>query len=271
VLTLGVLGLGCGTIMDPDLDRVQCWTDADCEKLGANFAGATCVESVCEASQAWTCAKHSPAMTTATAPIGIGFSLFDAIARKPIAGVNASLCTKLDVECTSPVTQTQSDVNGVVYVKMMPLFDGYIELKADGYDPALMFLPPSVSSVDLGKYPLASVAATSALGGQLGKAVKSGTSRVLIMTTDCSMQPASGVAVTGENLGEDVIRFYAVGGVPTFTGTSTDSDGVAGFINVIPGPVTIHAELDNGQRVGRVGLFTRPDVVSIRRLQPWTD
>jgi hypothetical protein len=113
--------------------------------------------------------------------------------------------------------------------------------------------------------------ATSVLGSQLGKPLIPGTGRVLTTITGCDMQTAADVTLTGENMGDDAARFFAVGGFPTFTATATDSSGFAGFVNVAPGSITLNATLESGRRVGRVALFVRPDYVSVRRIQPWTD
>jgi hypothetical protein len=204
-------------------------------------------------------------------PVGVDFSLIDAITQKPMVGVNASLCGKLDLECAAPGATTQSDSTGTVHFDIAPLFDGYVQLLADGYDPTMVFLPPTAEPLSLGVVPLASVTAVTLLGGQLGKSVMPDKGRVLLTTTGCDKQPAAGVMIQGQNMGADATGFYAVGGLPSFSGTSTDSSGFAGFFNVAPGSITLEAQLEDGTPVGRVGMIVRAGYESIRRIQPWTD
>jgi hypothetical protein len=135
----------------------------------------------------------------------------------------------------------------------------------------MMFLPPVLDAVNLGAYPLTSLMAVSLLGQQLGQPLMAGTGRILTTVVGCDQQPASGVALTGENLGDNAAGFYAVGGLPSLSGTSTDNSGFAGFLNIAPGSITLNAKTEEGHRVGRVALLVREDYVSIRRIQPWTD
>jgi len=269
-VALGLLGVGCSAVVDAG--RVQCSVDADCTKRGAEFANATCVASVCQALNPWSCAEHAPIATTSKAPVSVELTVMDAIAQTPLVGTSASLCKKLDFECTSPVARAMSDVAGTVHFDITPMFDGFVELKTEGYDSAMMFLPPTVESVHLGVLPLTTVESIGLLGASLGKTLMPGMGRVLTTAIGCDKQPAGGVTVSVEgDMGDEVVQFYAVGGVPTFAANATDESGFGGFFNMKPGQVTLSGTLEDGTPVGRAGFFTRPDFVSFRRIQPWTD
>jgi hypothetical protein len=269
VLSLGLLGFGCSAIVDAD--RVQCSTNADCTGRGGEFANTMCVKNFCEATDAWSCAKHTPLVAKSSKPISVEFTLFDAVSSKFVDNVHASLCGKLDLECTSPVAEIQTDTTGKVHFDVAPLFEGYVQLRGDGYDPTMMFVPPAVESIDLGQFPLTTMVATSVLTSQLGKPLLPGTGRVLVITTGCDKQTSGGVGLSGENMGDEAETFYAVGGFPSFTADETDESGFAGFVNVAAGSVTLVAKVAKGREVGRVALFVRPDYVSVRRIQPWSD
>ena len=269
LLVLGLLGFGCSAIVDAS--RPQCSNDADCTKRGAAFADTMCVSNYCEAVDAWSCAKHVPVTAKSSTPVSVDFTLFDAVSQNAVVGLDAALCGKLDLECSSPMSKTQTDDQGTVHFNVAPAFDGYVQLNAEGYDPTMIFLPPSVESTSLGRFPLTTMVATSVLGSQLGKPLLPGTGRVLTTIAGCDMQTAGGVSLTGENMGADAAGFYSIGGFPSFSAVSTDSSGFAGFVNVTPGSITLNAQLEGGEHVGRVALFVRADYVSVRRIQPWTD
>jgi hypothetical protein len=269
LLTFGTLGAGCSAVVDAG--RVQCTTDADCTKRGESFASSTCVESFCQVADAWSCAVHAPLVDKSSKKFSVDFNLFDAVSMKPAAGIDASLCGKLDIECSLPTGTMKTEADGVVRFDVSSAFDGYVQLNAEGYDPTMIFLPPVTEALSLGQFPLTTMVATAVLGGQLGKPLLPNTGRVLVTTTGCDKQTASGVTLSGENMGDDAAVFYAVGGFPSFTASETDSSGFAGFVNVLPGSVTLSAALSDGRKIGRVALFVRANYVSVRRLQPWTD
>jgi hypothetical protein len=269
VIVVSVLVSSCSATLDAD--RVQCTNDADCTKRGGKFAKSECVDNFCEAVDAWSCSEHEPLAAKSSKSVAVDFTLFDAVSMKTVGAAEASLCGKLDLECTAPMTKVTTGADGVVHFDVPQLFDGYVQLKAEGYDSTMMFLPPSLVDLSLGQFPLTTMVATAVLGSQLGKPLLPGTGRVLTTITGCDMNTTEGVVLQGENMGEDAEGFYAVGGFPSFTATSTDNSGFAGFVNVTPGSVTLNAELENGRRVGRAAIFVRADYVSVRRIQPWTD
>lgn len=263
------LCFGCSAIVDAG--RPQCSTDADCTARGADFANTMCVANYCEAVDAWSCTTHPMAMAKAGKSFNVDFTLFDAVSMKNVADIKADLCGKLDLECSSPASTLKTGDDGVVHFSVPSTFDGYVQLTGDGYDSTLMFLPPTVADINLGTFPLTTMLATSVLGGQLGKPLMSGTGRVLTIIAGCDMQAVEGVSLSGENMGDDAAGFYSISGFPSFSAVSTDSSGFAGFVNVAPGSITLNAQLENGRHIARVALFVRPEYVSVRRIQPWTD
>lgn len=211
------------------------------------------------------------AMAKAGKSFSVSFSLFDAVSMSTIPSIKADLCGKLDLECSAPAATVKTADDGVVHFDVPSTFDGYVQLTGDGYDSTMMFLPPTVADIDLGTFPLTTMLATTVLGGQLGKPLMPGTGRVLTTITGCDMQTVEGVSLSGENMGDDAAGFYSISGFPSFSAVSTDSSGFAGFVNVAPGSITLNAELDGGRKIARVAIFVRPDYVSVRRIQPWTD
>lgn len=268
-LALYVTGTGCSVVVDAD--RLQCSTSADCKSRGPEFANTVCVKNFCETVDEWSCTKHAALTTKSTAPVSVDFSLFDAVSMSTVSGVEAKLCGKLDLECAAPLAMMTTAGDGLVMFDVKPLFDGYIQLNRDGYDPTLMFLPPIMESISLGQFPYTMAAAAAFLGTQLGNPLLPDTGRVLTTIAGCDMQTTAGVTLLGENMGSDAVGFYALSGFPSLTATATDESGFAGFVNVTPGAITLNAELASGRRIGRASMFVRAKYVSLRRIQPWTD
>jgi hypothetical protein len=203
--------------------------------------------------------------------VSVDFTLFDAVTMTAVSGANASLCGKLDLECSKPMSKIQTDSGGAVHFDVPPLFDGYVLLSGDGYDPTMIFLPPAVEPIELGQFPLTTMIASAVLGSQLGKPLDPEAGRVLATIMGCDRQTVGGVTLFGENMGDEAESFYAVSGFPSFTAESTDDSGFAGFVNVEPGSVTLKAKLEGGREIGKVAVFVRAGYVSVRRIQPWTD
>lgn len=268
-LAFGTLGFSCSVVVDAE--RVQCSTDADCTGRGGEFANTVCSKNFCEAVDEWSCSKHPAQSSQSKQPVRIDFALFDAVSSMTVADVDAKLCGKLDLDCAAPLSTMKTGADGVVAFDVAPLFDGYVQLNRDGYDPTLMFLPAVTESVSLGEFPYTVSSAAAFLGTQLGKPLLPEAGRVLTTITGCDKELASGVSLEGENMGADAAVFYAVDGFPSFSATETDGSGFAGFVNVAPGSITLNASIGGGRRVGRAAIFVRAQYVSIRRIQPWTD
>ena len=269
ILTVMVAGAGCSAVVDAN--RVQCDTTSDCTSRGAAFADTLCVKNFCEVKDEWSCSDHSTLTSESKEKVSIDFSLFDAVSMSNVSDVDAKLCGKLDLDCSAPLAMTKTSDDGVVTFDVQPLFDGYVQLNRDGYDPTLMFLPTVTEATSLGQFPYTMAAAAAFLGTQLGKPLLPDAGRVLTTITGCDKATAGGVSLQGENMGDDAAVFYAVNGFPSFTATETDNTGFAGFVNVAPGTITLNAQIEGGRQIGRAALFVRSQYVSIRRIQPWTD
>jgi hypothetical protein len=229
------------------------------------------VANYCEAVDAWSCTTHPTAIGKAGKSFSVDFTLFDAVSMTNVTGVKAELCSKLDLQCLSPTSTLMVGGDGLVHFNVPSTLDAYVQITGDGYDPTLMFLPPSTADTDLGTFPLTTMLASSVLSGQLGKPLMPGSGRVLVTITGCDKQSVEGVSLSGENMGDEAAGFYSISGFPSFSAVSTDSSGFAGFVNVAPGSITLNAQLENGRKIARVAIFVRPDYVSVRRIQPWTD
>src|SRR6266700_7230961 len=108
----GMAGLGCS--LEVAAWRVQCSVDGDCAQRGAAFAGATCVESVCQPAATWSCLGQPPVVSTQPGPFQVRFHLTDLITQKPKVGVRSSLCHKVDVDCAVPAGMAIGDSSGLV-------------------------------------------------------------------------------------------------------------------------------------------------------------
>lgn len=263
-----ILAASCSALVDAG--RVQCSTDADCRQRGEAFADTMCVESECREIDPWSCAEHTPLVAESNDTVGLGFEVQDAVSANTLEGVQAQLCSKLDIECESPLDALSTDDTGQVSFDFKPLFDGYILLKKEGYDSALVFIPPIVASTTLPMVPLATLEDAKRIA-LLGHEIKPGLGRVFTTIFGCDMQASEGVALVGENMGTEAVPFYSQNGLPSFSSSATDDTGAAGFLNVTPGSITLEATLEDQRRVARVALVVRPDFITIRHIWPWSD
>ncbi|HKU41139.1 MAG TPA: hypothetical protein VJR89_23415 [Polyangiales bacterium] len=270
-LALGLFGFGCSAVVDAD--RAQCETTSDCRARGEAFENSVCKKNFCEVEvvDEWSCTEHGMLTSDSKKPISVDFSLFDAVSMNTVSGVEARLCRKLDLECAKPVAMMTTGSDGVVQFDVAPLFDGYVEVRRESYDTAMMFLPVINEPTSLGQFPYTEAAIAKLLGVQLGIEINPAAGRVLALVAGCDKQTTAGVSLVGENMGTEAHSFYAVNGFPSTTATETDSSGFAGYVNVAAGSITVNAELEDGRRIARTGLFIRPGWITMRRFQPWTD
>ena len=249
---------------------MQCSVDDDCARRGAAFAGATCVESVCQADATWSCIGRAPVVSTQPGPFQVRFHLTDLITQRPKADVRSSLCHKVDVDCAVPAGMALGDSSGQVTLQVPAAFIGYALFQADGYLDTLYFFNPIVDhDQEIPTVNVASPAAGAAIVQQLGRSQLADRGNATILAQDCTGTPAPGVSFSTPN-GDDLsIPFYVVGGLPTATASATDETGNGGMINLPAGAVTVKGALAaSGLTVGEISLLTRAGAVSYSQIVP---
>lgn len=273
-LSLGACLALCGCSLALKTDAEQCVTDADCTTRGSDFANTICQASVCvEKPEAgpppdpkWGCIGtveplQAGKMDTLTSQI------VDLISGKPPQGVSLKLCNKYDPTCAAPLGTPMLDMDGKVSVTVPSDTEVYLEITGGDYIPTLLFLDHRAEAQnpqDL-LVPMSIVQSTAM---QVSVPYDNTKGIVLIRTTDCTLKPSAGVAVTVFPAGGST-RFYTVGNLPTPNASQTDNAGNAGFINVDPGTPTITGTVGpEGKTYGVVPTLVRAGYMSAVIVRP---
>lgn len=258
--------LGCSVVVDAD--RKQCRTDADCTARGPAFADSVCKESFCEAADPrWSCLGSPLAPAAGPGPFDVTMHVQDLLTQQPLSGVDANVCTKVDVECSSPRFSTKSDAAGLVALSINAAFSGFVALTSDEIVPTRYFFnPPINADREIAALSLSRPVARAALLGQLGAMPERGD--ILLTATDCQGAPAEGVKFALTPSSDDAIQYYLVNGLPSPASGSTDSTGYGGFANVIPGTWTVTGQLADGRALPPLSLTVAATTITWSRMVP---
>jgi hypothetical protein len=199
--------------------------------------------------------------------------LQDAVSSKPLGGVTAQLCKKLDVTCENPIGATiVSDDNGGVTMPIEAAFDGYVLMRDPKIAPALYFLTaPASGDLDLPTVPLATpFQANGIVLSAGGNTWMPDRGIVLLNAFDCLGQPAANLTYSiGGTIDPATFIFYLVGSYPTTNSTATDYTGYGGLVNVPVGVSTIAATLNpGGHKVSTTSILVRAGFVSYSSVTP---
>ena len=206
-----------------DADRVQCRTNADCAARGGAFAGAICVDSLCQVDPAWAClSTGTPAASTQEPPYKLIVQVRGVVDQAPKVGAQVKLCRKLDVDCASPIATGVSDNGGTVNFSVdMKGFTGYVHVQSDGFVPSLFFFNPPIDRDTTTPVSLASTLENQGLLFTLGRQPSPGHGNIVISSRDCTGVPAAGVSYSSPNADAMTSTFYTVADLPTGAATAT--------------------------------------------------
>jgi hypothetical protein len=251
-------------------DRVQCHTNEDCASRGGAFASASCIDSVCKPDPTWECLAASQMPSPQAPPFRIAVTLRDLVTQTPVANAQVKLCRKIDVDCATPSSAGSSDGHGEVsFTVDMVDFTGYLAVQASGIVPKLYFFNPPVDRDQAVTVSLASPAAYTGLLLQLGRQPAPGHGSIVISAADCTGAPATGVTYATSNGDTLTSAFYTVKGLPTLSGTATDSDGYGGLINVPAGAATVDTSLVSPRtNLGTISLLVQDGAITYSRVVP---
>ncbi|HEX2657675.1 MAG TPA: hypothetical protein VHU40_05365 [Polyangia bacterium] len=195
----------------------------------------------------------------------------DLINQMPVAGAQAKLCRKIDVDCLMPVGTATSQADGTVTftVDMSGSFAGYISVQSEGSVPTLYFFYPDVDRDQTVMISLASPLANAGLLFQLGRTAAAGHGNVVISSQDCTGAPAAGVSYTTTSGDDMTAAFYTVGSLPTLKATETDSGGYGGLIGVPIGSATVSATLAKPHTdLGTISLLVQEGAITYTQVLP---
>jgi hypothetical protein len=267
----------CSLIVDSD--RQQCSTSAECTETGGNSALA-CIDGICLEAEPdagpstaadWSCLGSVAEPTNS--PITFRILVTDFVRRTPIEEVQAKLCGRLDVDCSTPVEGAISELEaGILAVTTRANFPGYIQVESPGKLPTLAMLNPYINVNADGprdvEVPLATanviraISSVSGVPADLDSGVVSGAVR------DCQLELAAGARMNFEGMSANSVQFvYEVNGLLA-VGSETTSTGLFGAVNLPPGFGKLTATTANETRIGGIGFLLRPGHVTVLNLVP---
>jgi hypothetical protein len=231
----------------------------------------------CERGKQWSClGKVSwPAMSPGLTSIKLGVIVLDGLTSKPLEGIAARACAKIDAACTSPLDTGTTDATGkarlTVPVTSQPAgFFGIIELSGPGLLPVLGFPEPTpVSDMDLPALPTLSITGFAAAAQSLGMVPDSTRGHAELLVRDCQFDVATGVTFDIDSADASSIKAYFSGGLPSKTAVATDSSGIGGIFDIPAGPATITAKLAaTGQVIATAQIIVRQGALTVTTLMP---
>ncbi len=256
--------LGCSLLVEAE--RKVCSTDLDCQNRGPEFAASLCVDSYCRTDPKWACAEL-PATTQTQSAVQASITVMNMVDFAGLAGVHISLCGTLDLQCLTPLAESDTDATGVALVNVPQSFGGYAMVESTAIEPYLFFPNfPVEDGNSLGTVVVSPKGGLQSLASQLGDIVMSGRGLIVAQVLDCQQQYMVGASVewVGNMTGSH--PYYALNGIPSGTATVTDSTGVAGLLNALPGTMGVTAKF-GGRTVGQVSVLVRDGYVSFRAIQ----
>jgi hypothetical protein len=270
VLVLACLtSASCSVLIDKD--RVQCTLDSDCRDRGPEFAGAVCVDSVCNPDPVWGCLgtvvfpKPPPGMFTVTIHVR------DLVNQAPIPGVTGRLCERPDTDCKMPLSgDIPATPLGDLQLPVRSGFDGYVELNAPGRMPGLYFIyPPVDSNREIPLVPLLETALVEALAELNMKMLVPDRGHILLGGYDCQRKPAEAITLSVTDADDQTAGFYVLNNLPKIGAPFTDASGRGGFINVKTGieAITANVAADN-RKIATVSLLVRPGMMTFTSIVP---
>lgn len=308
-ISLGLLvsaGAACSLLLDTSTE--QCSVDQDCTNRGGSFVGLTCQNHVCVGTDGgsdaappteagpWSCLGNVEIPDGSQQQVNVVVPLVDLSTKAPVTAtdVAARVCAKIDVNCTSPLTTTAPDANGLLHLTLAAGFDGFVLITPivpssdagagdagdagdageagppDIFVPSFVFFnPPIAKDLVYATIVLVRLSALGQIAQVEGTAIDPSLGAVFMETVDCNATPAAGVSVTLDSTSSTTQGFYFDKGLPVLNAPSTDVSGYAGFVNVPLGTRTIKGTLEaTKQSIGSATVFTRQSMISYTVMAP---
>ena len=147
---------------------------------------------------------------------------------------------------------------------------GYFEITSPDAITTLSFPPEHLH--DGIEYPLMKLVPLATLTGYadaFGTALDMTLGHIIFGTLDCQQTPAAGISATIDLELPSTRLFYLRDDLPSKTATSTDKAGLAGYINLGKGTVTVTGTLaTTKQKIGSRSVLIRPGAVSFFGVGP---
>jgi hypothetical protein len=187
----------------------------------------------------------------------------------PVPGAEIHACNTLDVSCASGFGSQTSDDAGIVTMSVPGGFDGYYEVRATNYTPAVLSRPAQYTSEfqDQGLAQIALIAE----GGALAGLTQDPNLTIAVLTAeDCTSEPAANITFTVGTPGSSEQVIYLANNLPSKAATATDSEsGSALIYNVPPGTLTVSASFaDTGNPIRTISTIARQGWLTFILIRP---
>lgn len=255
-------------------------SDAANTDSGATDAALDATADAGEYVPDWSCVGGVtwPAATTET--VFLTGEILDAVTDAPIAGVAATICAdRNDTDCADGIAAGPSGADGLITASLNTGmgtggngFFGYFRLAKEGYVDVFAFTYRPLS-MELPTPPterLFSPAAITVASTMIGVTQSEENGILIVRVRDCAGQYAAGADVSLGGTIDGSTQFYANGDVLELATSEsvTDSSGIAGFANVMPGSFTVTAAVAGIGTIGRMNAFVAADTMSHMYLGP---
>ena len=218
----------------------------------------------------WACLGQ-PSTTEDGVDTSMDFALNNILGGR-ITDAEATLCLMTDVGCAAPVSPpVASDDTGLVTLTVPGSFFGYALFTSASAWPSLYVIGRSSYGGAAPKtVQFASANTVAALSGAIGSPQLDGNGLVTINVRDCSGKPGPGVRFVFDSFRDTPVPFFAIGSIPDKDAVETDASGFGGFVNVLPGTLSLRAVLNDGTErvVGTTRVVVHANALTVATIAP---
>jgi hypothetical protein len=263
LVSLGLVS-GCSTLLD--VKSAQCEVDVDCERLGAQFTGTSCVAGLCispengdggsagAAPSPFECIDPQPVEgDTITYTFTVKYATPP---KEPVPSIMKA-CERLDALCNAPVAVAEDVVAGELVDLQLPVgFAGYFQIENPLTLSALHFLGrPLLEDTRGWDLTIADDTTVAGLGIATGTDIDPEQGAMIVIARDCDALPLESAMFSNTAGG---VQFYIVNNFPTPQATATTEQGSGGFVNVPIGTAIVSASHESGAELTATSAVVRP-------------
>lgn len=242
------------------------------ETNAAGQAGAPGGQGGSVSDTAWSCVGSVSKPSSSSSTVTVRLPLLDLFTGQPRAGITVRTCSKLDVNCLSPLGEDAvTDSKGEATLTLLaPNFEGVFQLVASADVAASKVYLHPTSLVDGVTLPAVRTIGAGALRAavEAGGAIYDPSRGTLFVDArDCLGASAPGVTWTLPAKAPNTVTWYLRDGAPSKTATDTDASGLGGFLLVPPGAQTVSPS-HSGQALPERKVYAVADVVTYVFVSP---
>jgi hypothetical protein len=247
----------------------ECRADADCAARGVEYVGGRCLSMQCRPNPRWRCEPPPPPPETDIKQLHI--LVRDSLSLDPLPNIKALICPKLDLSCSAPIGQANTQADGQLSLTVPANFAGYLKVEETSYQPAMYFLPP-VFPADgvLQPFPLLkSGIIIDALALALGAGIDPKRGHLMLIAEDCQGTALPGVRFSSPQRDAMTVQFYVRDLLPSTSATETAEVGNGGYLNFPAGTAVLNlTKVDDGLKLTTVSVLVRANFISVAYIRP---